>query len=706
MKTCNAISRPVQKKDHKEKTEGSAQYIADIKFSNMIYGKMIRSDKMHAKIKQIILPELPDGYCSISQDDVPGHPLLKVITIEQPIFASDEVRFCGEGILMLAGPDKTKLEEIAAAVVIEYQELPAVLSLSEATESVAAYEYQKGDIQKAFEEADQILEETFETGYQEQAYLEPQGMTGIFEGGKSSVYGSMQCPYYIKSAVMQAMALEEDQVQIVQTTTGGGFGGKEDYPSLIGCQVAVAAKKAGSPVQLILNRREDMGTTPKRHPAVMTYKASIKNGYVTGMEVEVLLDAGAYAGLSSVVLQRSLIAAIGVYCIENLHITGKAMVTNLVPNGAFRGFGAPQTFFAIETMMNHLAAALGKDPLSFKMEHMVKQGDKTSTNGRFHHSVPLEPMILRVQELSDYKSKYEQYAKQETGRFRKGIGISLFLHGCGFTGSAEKDHIRSRIRLVKYKNDKVEILVSNTEIGQGLKTTFSKIVATILSIPLDHVMIENPDTDRVPDSGPTVASRSLMIVGKLLERASEKMKAQWESGKEIEIVEDYQHPEMIPWSLETFQGDAYPTYSWGVNVIEVETDLMTAMTKIKGIWAIFDIGTAIDDMIMKGQCEGGILQGLGYGSIEHMDSQTGRIRQSSFTDYMIPTAMDTVPITLEFIENLYDGGPFGAKGAGELSLIGAAPAFEAAVENAIGKQMSSIPVTPERIMEVLDNDSL
>lgn len=696
------ISEPVKKKDHDEKMSGRAIYIADMKLDDMLYGVMVRSTISYGKIKNIEFPKMKEGYYIIKGEDVPGENLLKVITSEQPIFADDVVRYIGEGILMIAGPDKNEAKKYADSVKVEYEELKAILKIDDAVESAASYHYVKGNPEKSFKEASNIIEETFYTGYQEQAYLEPQGAIGIYKNGKVTVYGSMQCPYYVKNAVMNTMGLGEDKVQIIQTVTGGGFGGKEDYPSMLGCQVAVASAKTGHPVKIILNRREDLAVTPKRHPGKLVYKAALdENNRITAIKADIKLNAGAYAGLSSVVLQRSLIAASGVYNIENLDINGAAMITNTVPNGAYRGFGAPQSFFAIETLMNHIAGKLNKAPLEFKKEYLVKQGDKTSTNGEYHHHVPLCEMIDKVEEMSDYSKKYEEYAKPQTGRYRKGIGMSIFLHGCGFTGAAEKEIIKSVVKIVKDEDDTVEILASNADIGQGIKTTFSKIVSQVLEIPLEKVIIKNPDTDRVPNSGPTVASRSLMIVGKLLERAAKKMKEQWKSGEPLVIEEHYIHPDMIPWDLDKFQGDAYPTYSYGINVVEVEVDTLSATTKLLGVWGVFDVGKEIDSTIMKGQAEGGMLQGLGYGSMEKMENVNGVIRQASMTDYMIPTSNDTVPFGIEFIDNPYDGGPFGAKGAGELTLIGTAPAYEAAVEEAVSKNLYEIPVTPEKLMAAL-----
>jgi len=695
------ISQSITKKDHVEKMSGDAKYVADLTFPNMLFGKMVRSTKAHANIIKIELPDMQDGYGVVDYKDIPGNNGLKVIKSEQPIFAEHEVRFIGESILMIVGSDYEQLKKYAASVIIEYEDLPGVYSIDESLESCVEYQYEHGVVDEAFKNATDIIEETFYTGYQEQLYLETQGAIGIYQDNKVTVIGSLQCPYYVKDAVMYAMGLEKDQVQIIQSTTGGGFGGKEDYPSMIGCQVAVASKKFNCPVKLILDRREDIVVTPKRHPAKLTYKAALdKNNRITAIDVDIRLDGGAYEGLSSVVLQRSLIAVTGVYKIAGLRASGKVMVTNTVPNGAFRGFGAPQSFFALEMMMSHIAKKIGMRPLDFKMQYFVKQGDMTATRGEFQYPIVLPKMLERAEQLSDYSKKYLKYESQ-SGRFRKGIGMSLFLHGCGFTGSGEKDFIRSIVQLVKYEDDSIEILVSNTDMGQGVKTTFSKIVAQVLEIAVDQIIITNPDTDRVPNSGPTVASRSIMVVGKLLERAAKRLKEEYKSGKYQMIEEHYVHPDMIPWDIHLFTGDAYPTYSWGINVVEVEVDTLVAETKILGVWAIYDVGNAIDEIIMKGQIEGGMLQGLGYASCEKMENIKGTIRQASMTDYIIPTSKDTVPFVSELVDNPYEGGPFGAKGAGELTIIGIAPAYALAVEEAVEHNIRFIPVTPEKLMELL-----
>ena len=712
------ISCPVIKKDHYEKMKGEAEYIRDIPFEGLYESAFVRTTIPHGRIRKITLPDLPEGYHSIGGEDVPFNHCHS-IGDEQPVFTDGEVRFIGEAILMIAGPDKNICEELCRGVSVEYDELPAVLELKEATESYQDYHYDKGDPDKAFREAHEVYSETFETGYQEQAYIEPQGVVSVYDREKDllQIFGSMQCPYYVHGALKIAFERDDSQVRVVQTVTGGGFGGKEDYPSLISCRAAAAALKTGHPVRISYGRREDMSVTTRRHPAILEYSAALdEKGLITGLRARIRLDAGGYPGLSCVVLQRSVIAASNVYNVPNMDVSGSIMYTNTPSNGAFRGFGAPQSIFAVETLMNHLAARYGMTPLEYRRKHFFKEGDVTSTNGRVHQHVPIPEMLEKAEELIDYSRKYEEYGKPQSGRYRRGIGMSVFFHGCGFTGSGEagvpiKDENGnitgynggSSLKLVKDNEDRVEILISNTDMGQGLKTTFSKIASKCLGIPYEDVTVKNPDTQRVPNSGPTVASRSIMITGKLVERAALKLKAQWIPGEQQEIEERYIHPDfLIPWDNDTFRGDAYPAFSYGLNVAEVELDTLTGASRLIDAAGVFDVGHTIDRTIMLGQAEGGMLQAFGYGSMEKMESRNGRLMQNSFTDYMIPTSMDTVPFRIAFIDNPYSWGPFGAKGAGELTLDGGAAAYEAALEEAMGREMSAIPATPERVLKALD----
>jgi len=697
-----AISKSVKKKDHDAKISGGALYVDDHVMKDMIFGRLLHSEKSKARITSILLPKLPDGYFIVDKKDVTGANRVAIVLDDTPVYAEDTVEYVGEPILMVVGPDFKEVERILKEIVVVYEEQIPVLDMRKADTVFFNYNYEKGDIDKAFQEADRVFIETFQTGYQEQAYLETQGIIAYPHEGKMIVQGSMQCPYYVHNAVCKALGYAKKDVRIIHDVTGGGFGGKEAFPSILACQTAVAAKKANKPVKVIFDRREDMEFTSKRHPSISTYKISVKNGKITGMDIDVLFNSGAYTTLSAVVLQRGLICANGVYHIDNLRVKGRAVKTNTVPCGAYRGFGAPQTFFAVEMMMDHIAKEMDIDSLELKEKYIVKQGDDTSTGGKYHFHVPLPEMIQRIDQLADYRVKRKLY-KNQTGRYRKGIGMSIFFHGCGFTGSGERDIIKAVVKIRKNTDDTVEILASNSDIGQGIKTTFCKIVADTLGISYDKVFMNNPDTDRVPDSGPTVASRSLMTVGGLLQRAAEKLKKDWKAGEEQFIEEHFDEPDfVIPFDLQKFKGDAYPTYCWAANVIEVEVDTLTATTKVLGAWGTFDVGVPIDMNIIQGQMQGGLLQGIGYASMEQMNyNDKGIIRNNSFSDYIIPTALDVPNLVTEIINNPYSYGPYGAKGAGELPLVGAAPAYLEAMENALGVNLNHVPFTQEDTMRVL-----
>ena len=355
--------------------------------------------------------------------------------------------------------------------------------------------------------------------------------------------------------------------------------------------------------------------------------------------------------------------------------------------------------------MDHIAKDLGVDTLEFKEAHLVKQGDATSTSGKYHFPVPLPAMVDEVDKACDLRRKHKEYAKPQTGRYRRGIGFSMHFHGAGFTGSGERDLIKAVARLHKYKDGTVEVLASNGEIGQGLRTTFPKIVAHELNLPLEKVFYDHPDTSRVPDSGPTVASRSLMTVGELLRRAAIKLRTEWKDGEDQIVEEKFVEPDfMIPFYLDKFRGDAYPTYAWGAQAIEVEVDTYTGLAKILGAYASFDVGTPMDYNIVMGQMEGGFLQGIGYASTEFMNyDNKGRIRNNSFSDYLIPTAVDVPVLNCQLHVEEYPFGPYGAKGAGELPLVGAAPAYVEAIEQALGGniRLHHAPFTAEDTIKAL-----
>ncbi len=689
------IHQSVPKIDAKEKISGRMTYVADMRYDDMLYAKTVRSSQAHARIRSVRVPTLPEGYHVVDHRDIPGKNVVKMIFDDWPVFASDTVHHVGEPIMLVVGPDKRIVQTLVDAIVIDYEPLNPTFSM---TDSVVNYHYDKGDPASAFKAADTTVAYDYETGYQEQAYIEPQGFIGTYDDERIHLIGSIQAPYYVKNAVIDTMACDPDAIRVVQATVGGAFGGKEEFPSLMGCQLAVALNKIKRPIKLIYEREEDMDVTTKRHPSKTRIEGAIKEGRITALRIHIGIDGGAFIGLSGVVLSRAIIAATSAYTVDNLDVSGDVYKTNTVPNGAFRGFGAPQMIYAVEMFFHHVAKHLNVDVHDFRLKHLAKQGDHTSTSGLFRDPILMPEMIERACAMSDYHTKRKAYANPEV---YKGIGMSWFLHGCGFTGSGEAEHIKAKIKLEKLPDGLVYLRVAAVDMGQGAKTTLMKVAAKTLDLPLERIRYENPDTDLVPDSGPTVASRTAMVVGGLVARAATKLKKTWIDDEHQVIHEQYVQPDYVRWNQDTFTGDAYPAYSWGVNVVEVEVDKTTLEVEVKHIWSTYDVGQSLDDNIVLGQADGGTAQGVAYGYLEVMRHREGKLLHKNMTDYVIPTAVDMAKTTTELYNNPFALGPYGAKGAGELTLVGGAPAVALAIEMAIGKRVHAIPATPEYLMEVL-----
>jgi len=707
----NDISRPIPRPDGKGKAAGSAKYIGDFDYSGALTARFYRSDFPRGKIKSVHIPDLPVGYWHINSEDIPesGENSLALIKKDWPAFASEEVRYKGQIIGMICGPDPDKVDEIINEIKVDYAAVEPAVTLDDSlnlkggplvgdNNVFTELNLCNGDVEKAFSQADSIIEDTYETGFQEQLYMEPQGLVAWSEKQKVHVHGSMQCPYYVKHAVEEILG-EGYEVRAVEATIGGGFGGKEDYPEIMGAPLAVAALKTEKPLRMIFDRTEDMAWTSKRHPSRIKIRtAHDKEGRILAMDIDCLIDGGAYESYSLIVLMRAVFTSTGVYNVPAVKVRGRAMATCTVPSGAFRGFGAPQAIFALEMHMEKCSRAFQQESLLYKQPYFLKKGDPTITGGKIRDDVVLDKMINRMEEMSRYSDKRKQYDQMPW----KGIGLSLFNHGCGFTGDGEQRIIKARAALKKTAHGKVEIQTATVDFGQGPRTTFRKVVGKVLGIDPMKIAFALPDTDRVPDSGPTVASRSIMIVGYLLQEAAKELKEIWKEGEEQEVLKHYEMPPGMFWDQDNLKGDAYATFGWGVNVCEVEVDPVTWETKITGAWGVYDVGVAIDDKVVNGQIQGGMSQALGYGAMENLTvDEEGVFLQRTMADYMVPTTLDFPRTGADTIDNPYPYGPFGAKGMGEMVHDGGHAAFAAAVEQAVNRDCTKIPIIPETLMEIM-----
>lgn len=697
--------------DAMQKARGEAVYVCDMTLPGMQYAYMVRSTIARGRIKAIHVPELPEGYYFISAKDIPaqGKNELWMIAKDWRCFAEDYVLYVGETIGLVVGPDRSVLKRIKAQIKIDYEEQTPAVTIDDGIHCVGGPMFpeknsnvmcelfcEKGrPMDEVFAEADEVFEETIETPYQEHVHLETNSAIADMEDGKFVFYASAQCPFYIRKSIAGLLDIPYDDIIVRQCTTGGAFGGKEHFPDVLCGALLVAENKIRKPIKMVFDREEDTQFSVKRHPSKCIYKTAVKDGKITGVYGHIYYNCGAYLSSSYVVLQRGVFHGNGVYTFDNTYLKGEGIGTNMFPSCAFRGFGAPQTLFAIETHLDHLAHHLGVDPLEFKMQYLAKKGDETTTNGHIIEEVKLPEMLEVVTRESDYWRKAKEY---EPGCGR-GIGIAMYNHGGAFTGNGEQAIIKAHARLVK-TGDRVSIQVGSTEMGQGFKTSLRKICAATLGVSIDQIEYLDPDTSKVVDSGPTAASRSTMVVGRLVERAAQEMKERWSEGDFTTEVE-YEHPDGYPWDQATFRGDAYLGYGWGVACVEVEVDKLTNEVKTLGVWSSHEIGKAIDELIVHGQINGGILQSLGYGSMEKLEVKGGRFKQKSMSDYVIPTSMDFPKQFYHIQENPYPWGPYGAKGMGELVFNGASAAYVDAVERALNTRFTSIPIPPEAIEEAM-----
>jgi CO/xanthine dehydrogenase Mo-binding subunit len=738
MKNGNIVGRSVPRKEGYDKVTGRALYVDDWTLPNMLYGATVRSTIPRGKIKNITFGYGIDWqqFVIVSAQDIPGKNCVALIGEDQPCLADGIVNHPEEPILLLAHPGRHLLPKAVAAISIEYEPLPAIFSIEESerlSEIIWGPEnifktclIEKGDVDRVWEMADHIIEGEYRTGAQEQLYIENNGMIAEFDPRHGiTVWGSLQCPYYVHKSLMKLFNLPEDRVRVVQMETGGAFGGKEDYPSMIAGHAALLAIKSGRPVKIIYDRMEDMTATTKRHPSRTRHRTAVtRDGRILGGEIQFTIDGGAYQTLSPVVLSRGAIHAGGPYYWPAVRIQAKAVATNVPPHGAFRGFGAPQSIFAMERHMDEIARVLHISPIEIRRRNLLKPGQTTTTGQIVSEETNLDKLLNRALELADYDSQKARFESENPRNSKKkGIGIAAFLHGAGFTGSGER-YLSSLVGVEALSDGRLLVLVSSTEFGQGTNTVLCQIVAETLGLAFDDVLIAQPDTNQVPNSGPTVASRTAMVIGRLVQSAAIGIRGTLTSGgflKEHYSREEfgaacrayvekhgpfrslarYEQPANVVWDEEKYSGAAYAAFAWAVYIAEVTVDLATYSVSVDDFVALQEIGKVLHPVLATGQITGGVAQGIGFALFEKVVWDRGRMQNGQMTNYVIPTSADLPPIRVYFEEWGNAHGAFGAKGIGELPMDGPAPAVVNAITDAIGVALNSIPATPEDIFDAL-----
>jgi CO/xanthine dehydrogenase Mo-binding subunit len=738
MKNGPIVGTSVPRKEGRGKVTGQARYVDDMVLPGMLYGATVRSRIPRGKVKRFTFGPGVDWneFVIVSPKDIPGKNCIALIEDDQPCLADGMVNHPEEPLLLLAHPDRHLLPKAVEAVSVEYDALPAIFTMEEserlsqiiwgADNTFKSHLIEKGDVDAVWENADYIVEGEYTTGAQEQLYIENNGMIAAFDSQQGlTVWGSLQCPYYVHKALMKLCDLSADRVRVVQMETGGAFGGKEEYPSMIAAHAALLAMKSGKPVKVIYDRMEDMTATTKRHPSRTRHRTAVsKDGKILGGEIEFTLDGGAYETLSPVVLSRGALHAGGPYYWPSVRIRAKAVATNTPPHGAFRGFGAPQSLFALERHVDRIAQAVGLSPIEIRRRNFLTPGQTTTTGQVVREEIDLSKLLDRALELSDYYAKKERFAEENRQRGRKkGMGVAAFLHGAGFTGSGER-FLGSVVGVEACADGSVRVVVSSTEFGQGTKTVLCQIVAEALGLRYEDVGIAQPDTQEVPNSGPTVASRTVMVVGKLVQSAAmgirqtltargmlgesyspEEFRAACrayvaEHGK-FRSLARYEQPDDIVWDEQKYRGSAYAAFAWAVYVAEVTADLSTYSVSVDDFVALQEVGKVLHPVLAEGQIIGGVAQAIGFALYEKVIWQKGRMQNGQMTNYIMPTSADLPHIRVYFEELGNVHGAYGAKGIGELPMDGPAPAILNAIEDALDVPFDSIPLLPEDIFDAL-----
>ncbi len=699
------------------KVTGKARYLDDLDAPNAWFGATVRSKVAHGVLEAIDLDPSFDWsqvvVCTAA--DIPGSNYITLIENDQVALVpvGGTVMHVDEALALVAAPTKELAMAAAKAVKPRIKALPAVFTVEDAlaakvklygdTNVFKQFLVRKGhasdaELDAAFASAAQVIEGNYYTSPQEQMYIEPQAMMAEWDGERCYIVGSMQCPYYVHKAMKPLLGCDADGVVISQSVTGGGFGGKEEYPSMLAAHVAVLAKKAKHAVKIVYDRDEDIAATTKRHPAFTHSRMAVDaKGEIIAIDVDVVMDGGAYLTLTPVVLSRGVLHAAGPYRCPIVRIRGRAVATNHPPHGAFRGFGAPQTTFAYERQIQKLARIRGEDSLEIRKRLALRSGDTTATGQELGFSVGTDEVLGAIERVAGPAP--ERTGVRNGAPVRRGRGIVFYFHGAGFTGSGEQ-RLAGKAEVARTVEGRYEVRSSSTDIGQGAITMFTQIAAAALDVDPAMVDVVDPSTAQVPDSGPTVASRTCMVVGGLVDRAAKQLReklAASDPGGEVSVTLQYEPPPGIHFDDATYTGSAYPVYGWAACLVDVSVDLDSYEVHIDRCVQAVDVGKAINPVIVKGQIEGGTLQALGWAVLENIIYKDGKVMNANMTNCIVPTFADAPDLETILVEVPYPFGPSGAKGVGEIPMDGPAAAVANAVEDALGCAFDALPISPEAV---------
>jgi CO/xanthine dehydrogenase Mo-binding subunit len=762
-----SVGHSIERLDAAEKATGEAQYVDDLYRPGMLHGAILGSIHAHAKI---------GGYKLDAARSIPG--VAAVLTGEDfssgrtGAFCKDELPlargktiYMGEPVAVVAASDVETARRAARAIEIDYEPLPAVLTIDEALatgaplvhEDLANYakiapsfsegnvlwqcRLEEGKIDSAWSQCDVIVEDVFETAAQHHMYMEPCGaLAEIDRGGRLTIWSSCQSVHLVQQRVAEWLSVPMGRIRALAPKIGGGFGAKGGLH--VQHLAAALALKTGRPVKMVLSRVEDFEIVRSRHPARVIMKTGAKkDGTLLAREANIFLDGGAYADESPTVLSFAVLMARGPYRIPHLRSRGLVVYTNKLKASAFRGFGNPQVTFAGESQIDRIAEQLGIHPVELRLRNAVNAGDRWA-GGQTLPACGLRECLTKLRDAVEAAP-----ALPAAPQHRRGVGYSAFAHISGLLSTACNIYLRS--------DGSVAVNTGVVDIGQGSDTILTQICADALMLTPERISFASPDSDSSPYNWKTAASRVTYMAGrvvlaatievrdKILRQASEIMECSAEdleirpgglvslkgvAAKTVTFAQVASHalarlggPIMGASSLlfdgerldpkraliEGFAFSNLGAYIFGAQAVEAEVDEVTGAVHVLRAWSAHDVGCAINPQMVEGQIQGGFVQGLGYALTEEMQwDESGRLTNPTLMDYKVPTALDTpIEINPIIVEHPEPSGPFGAKGVGEPGLIGTAASIANAVAKATGKRLHRLPMTPERVLDALIGES-
>jgi xanthine dehydrogenase molybdenum-binding subunit len=750
------VGRMAYRPDAVAKVTGSAKFSDDYAFPEMLHGRVLRAGIPHATLIHLDIKnalEYPGVHAVLTAEDIPGERKHGIIITDWPVLVEvgERVRYVGDAVALVAAETREIADLALDLIETEYQPLPVVTNAVAAKKPESPFIFEngnllkhikvsKGDIEQGFADADVIFEEIYFTPPMDHVFMEPEcSIARAVEDGRIEVYVGSQIPYADREQIAACLSLTPEKVRVIGTMVGGGFGGKEDIAGQI--HAAMLAQVTDRPVKILFDRHESFLTHPKRHATRIKVRLGAKqNGRLVAAEIELFGDTGAYASLGEKVLTRTTTHSIGPYVVPHVRAECYAMHTNNPPAGAFRGFGVPQSAFAIESAMDSLAAALMIDPISIRRLNALQVGDTTCTGQLINESAGLLECLDRVEaemlRLTPGSNPFDPRTSDGHKKRRRAWGFAAAFKNTGL-GGGTPDKAGAEIELID--DGRIEVRTSSAELGQGLVTVLQIIAAEELGMRLDQVDVLLSDTDLTPDGGPTTASRQTYVSGNAVRYAASLLRKAMRAtlceiyncppgdikftngsalvesqqipfnevatlmraeGKELCAVYEYHAPETQPLGL---AGDMHFAYSFAAQAAEVEVDLETGEVRVINVISANDVGKAINPLGLQGQIEGGVIMGVGHALTEKFIVDEGRVITDRMARYRMPSIKQTPEIISIVVEHPTRDGPYGAKGVGELTIIPTIPAITNAIFNACGVRVKCLPVDQDWLARELAN---